>query len=76
MADSITFDPHKWLAMPAGCGLFLTKHPSLLSVAFRVENSYMPATAAGPGSDPYARSLQWTRRFTGLKLFMTLGSLG
>jgi glutamate/tyrosine decarboxylase-like PLP-dependent enzyme len=77
MADSITFDPHKWLTMPAGCGLFLTKHPGLLPASFRADNSYMPATAAGrTPQDPYARSLQWTRRFSGLKLFMTLGSIG
>src|SRR5262249_6162480 len=29
-ADSITFDAHKWLSVPMGAGLFLTRHPGLL----------------------------------------------
>src|SRR6202158_1434470 len=28
-ADSVTFDPHKWLAMPFSAGLLLTPHPGV-----------------------------------------------
>ena len=76
-ADSITFDPHKWLSVPRGCGLFLTRHPDVLHEFFKIRTDYMPKQ----GSDlsvvhPYAHSLQWSRRFDGLKLFLTLAVSG
>jgi len=78
LADSITFDPHKWLAMPAACGLFLTRHPGVLATAFTVSTGYMPQSSPAKANDqdPFRRSLQWTRRFNGLKLFITLASIG
>lgn len=78
-ADSITFDPHKWLAVPLGAGMLLTRHRRALEGAFAVNASYMPTPAHGDEqlpSDAFARSLTWSRRFTGLKLFLTLGALG
>src|SRR3954466_11651150 len=41
-ADSITFDPHKWLSIPRGSGLYLTRHPDILGRTFGVEPAYMP----------------------------------
>src|ERR1700730_16288732 len=35
-ADSVTFDPHKWLAMPFAAGLLLTRHPEVLEERFCV----------------------------------------
>src|SRR5438270_5440035 len=35
-ADSVTLDPHKWLAMPFSTGLFLTRHPEGLPHTFSV----------------------------------------
>ncbi len=72
-ADSITFDVHKFLSMPMGAGLFLTRHPQILGSAFRITTDYMPKDAAALDiADPYTHSMQWSRRFIGLKLFMTL----
>jgi glutamate/tyrosine decarboxylase-like PLP-dependent enzyme len=72
-ADSITFDPHKLLSLPMGAGLFLTRHPKILSEAFRITTDYMPKDAAALDIvDPYTHSMQWSRRFIGLKLFLTL----
>ena len=72
-ADSITFDAHKWLAVPMGGGLFLTRHRDVLGQAFRVTPSYIPPNVDGlEVVDPYTHSLQWSRRFIGLKLFLTL----
>src|SRR5215467_7475772 len=45
LADSITLDPHKWLAMPFAAGVVLTCHPETLRQAFRVSTPYMPKTA-------------------------------
>ncbi|MGH9935931.1 MAG: pyridoxal phosphate-dependent decarboxylase family protein [Blastocatellia bacterium] len=72
-ADSITFDAHKWLSAPMGAGLYLTRHPEILKQTFGVETSYMPRDAAGLGVvDPFTQSIQWSRRFIGLKVFMSL----
>ncbi|MEO8503045.1 MAG: aminotransferase class V-fold PLP-dependent enzyme [Acidobacteriota bacterium] len=72
-ADSITFDAHKWLSVPMGAGIFLTRHRGALDRTFRVANAYMPREAEGLDiADPYASSMQWSRRFIGLKVFLSL----
>ncbi|HWM93193.1 MAG TPA: pyridoxal-dependent decarboxylase [Thermoanaerobaculia bacterium] len=73
-ASSITFDAHKWLSVPMGAGLFLTRQPGLLERTFRVATGYMPRNVSGP--DPYAHSMQWSRRFIGLKVFLSLAVAG
>jgi glutamate/tyrosine decarboxylase-like PLP-dependent enzyme len=76
-ADSITFDAHKWLSVPMGAGLFLTRHRDILRKTFRTPNEYMPREAAGMGViDWYDHSMQWSRRLIGLKLFLTLLAAG
>jgi glutamate/tyrosine decarboxylase-like PLP-dependent enzyme len=73
-ADSITIDAHKWLATTMGCALFITTHGSLLSQVFHASTSFMPSSVASV--DPYLNSVQWSRRFLGLRLFMALGVAG
>jgi len=76
-ADSITFDAHKWLSVPMGAGIYLTRHPDILEKTFHVTQNYMPREAEGLDiQDPYARSMQWSRRFTGLKIFLSLAVAG
>ena len=71
--DSVTVDVHKWLSAPMGAGLFLTRHEGTLLHAFEVANEYMPREATQADSyDLYQRSLQWSRRFYGLKVFLSL----
>jgi glutamate/tyrosine decarboxylase-like PLP-dependent enzyme len=74
LADSITVDAHKWLATTMGCGMFLTRHAAVLSEAFDVSTSYMPSHL--PMRDPYVTSAQWSRRFMGLRLFLSLAAAG
>jgi glutamate/tyrosine decarboxylase-like PLP-dependent enzyme len=76
LADSITCDAHKWLSVPMGCGMFFCRHPESAVQAFRAEAAYMPAKATGPAFDPYTTSVQWSRRFIGLKLFLSLAREG
>ncbi len=73
-ADSVTIDAHKWLAATMGTGMFLIREPELLARVFRVAASYMPASDAR--LDPYVNSVQWSRRFAGLRLFLTLATAG
>jgi aromatic-L-amino-acid/L-tryptophan decarboxylase len=74
LADSITIDAHKWFATTMGCGMFLTRHAPVLSQAFEVSTGYMPS--ATRDLDPYVTSLQWSRRFLGLRLFLSLAAAG
>jgi glutamate/tyrosine decarboxylase-like PLP-dependent enzyme len=73
-ADSITIDAHKWLATTMGCAMFITTHGSLLSEAFHCSTSFMPSSVSG--IDPYLNSVQWSRRFIGLRLFLALSVAG
>jgi glutamate/tyrosine decarboxylase-like PLP-dependent enzyme len=76
-ADSITFDAHKWLSVSMGAGMFLTRHPDILSRSFAIQTVYMPKDGERMQvTDPFAHSLQWSRRFIGLKLFMSLAVAG
>jgi glutamate/tyrosine decarboxylase-like PLP-dependent enzyme len=76
-ADSITFDAHKWLSVPMGAGIFLTRHRDILHRTFRIATGYMPREAEGMEiTDPYTHSMQWTRRFIGLKVLLTLAVAG
>lgn len=73
-ADSVTIDAHKWFATTMGCGMFITRHPHLLSRTFQVSTSFMPSNHAG--IDPYVNSVQWSRRFLGLRMFLSLAAAG
>jgi len=71
-ADSITIDPHKWMAVPLAAGVILTRHPEMLERAFAVAAPYMPKAAEAKGIDNSRISTQWTRRMNSLKLWLTL----
>ncbi|HEU4731673.1 MAG TPA: pyridoxal-dependent decarboxylase [Kofleriaceae bacterium] len=73
-ADSATIDAHKWFATTMGAGMFLTRRPEILCQAFAVAASYMPSNDAA--RDPYVTSAQWSRRFVGARLFLTLATAG
>jgi glutamate/tyrosine decarboxylase-like PLP-dependent enzyme len=74
-ADSVTIDAHKWFSVSFGAGMFFCRHPQVLLHAFKVQAGYMPGSCLDT-ADPYHTTVQWTRRFTGLKLFMTLAESG
>ena len=73
-ADSITIDAHKWLATTMGCAIFITRRGDLLSAAFHASTNFMPSSLAAV--DPYLNSVQWSRRFVGLRLFLALAAAG
>ena len=73
-ADSVTIDAHKWFATTMGCGMFITRHAPVLSSAFQVSTGFMPSNVSN--LDPYVNSVQWSRRFLGLRLFLSLAAAG
>lgn len=70
--DSVTIDPHKWLAMPFAAGVILTRHPGILEQTFGLSTSYMPKGAPNLPLDNFRISSQWSRRMNSLKLWLTL----
>jgi glutamate/tyrosine decarboxylase-like PLP-dependent enzyme len=74
LADSLTIDAHKWFATTMGCGMFIAREASVLGQAFGVAADFMPSNASA--LDPYLNSMQWSRRFMGLRLFLALGAAG
>ena len=72
-ADSITFDMHKWMSVPMGTSIFLTRDKEILFKTFRITTDYMPREAdALDVTDPYIHSMQWSRRFIGLRTYLSL----
>jgi glutamate/tyrosine decarboxylase-like PLP-dependent enzyme len=45
----------------------------VLARAFQAANTFMPSNAV---RDPYVTSVQWSRRFLGLRLFLSLATAG
>lgn len=74
-ANSITIDAHKWLFAPMAAGMFICRDEAGLGATFRVATAYMPA-ASEFTADPFTHSMQWSRRFIGLKLFLALATAG
>jgi len=73
-ARSVTIDAHKWFATTMGCGMFITRDPQILSTTFQVSTGFMPSNAAAV--DPYLTTAQWSRRFLGVRLFLSLAAAG
>jgi len=74
-ADSVTCDAHKWFSVPMGAGMFFSRHGDTVRRTFEVGTPYMPGRPEG-ADNPFEVTAQWSRRFIGLKLFMTIAELG
>jgi len=70
----VTIDAHKWFATTMGCGMFITRDPVILSKTFQVSTGFMPSNTATV--DPYVTTAQWSRRFLGVRLFLSLAAAG
>jgi aromatic-L-amino-acid decarboxylase len=75
-ADSISCDAHKWLSVPVAAGMFFCRDRHSVASAFATETAYVPEQADDGRVYHFVTSLQWSRRFNGLKLFMLLAKLG
>ncbi len=75
-ADSITCDAHKWFSVPMACGMFFCRHRESVARAFHADVTYVSGKESRPVFDPLTNSMQWSRRFIGLRLFLALANLG
>jgi aromatic-L-amino-acid decarboxylase len=76
-ADSVTVDPHKWLFQAYDIGGLLVKRRSDLPATFHRAPEYYRSTR--PQDEPlnwYEYSFEGTRRFRGLKLWLSWKHLG
>jgi glutamate/tyrosine decarboxylase-like PLP-dependent enzyme len=76
-ADSVTLDPHKWLAQTIEAGCLLVRDGPLLARTFAVRREYMQDVLPGDDEVNFAdRGLALTRRCRGLKIWLSLKVLG
>jgi aromatic-L-amino-acid decarboxylase len=78
-ADSITFDPHKWMFVPFACGAVLVREGGrILRDAFDISPEYLSEDRGGADVefDFFRYGQMGTRRFNSLKLWMAWKSLG
>ena len=55
--------------------MFFCRHPEALDRTFAVDHVYVTDTPAGV-VDPYVATMQWSRRFIGLKVLVALAERG
>ncbi|HET6670575.1 MAG TPA: aminotransferase class V-fold PLP-dependent enzyme [Pyrinomonadaceae bacterium] len=78
-ADSITFDPHKWMFVPFACGAVLVREGGgVLRDAFDISPEYLSEDRGGADVeyDFFRYGQMGTRRFNSLKLWMAWKFLG
>src|SRR6185436_18368243 len=79
LADSITFDPHKWMFVPFACGAVLVRDGGgVLRDAFDITPEYLNEDRGGADVefDFFRYGQMGTRRFTSLKLWMAMKFMG
>jgi aromatic-L-amino-acid/L-tryptophan decarboxylase len=79
LADSITFDPHKWMFVPFACGAVLVRDGGrTLRDSFDITPEYLNEDRGGVDVefDFFRYGQMGTRRFSSLKLWMALKFMG
>ena len=74
LADSISLDAHKWLYQPLDCGCLLYRSAEAAQRAFSHTGEYTRALSTDPieGFAFFEESLELSRRFRALKLWLSL----
>jgi aromatic-L-amino-acid/L-tryptophan decarboxylase len=78
LADSITIDPHKWFYAPLDAGAILAKEDRRLTASFGMRPSYLTdeLDRANERYQYYVHSFEQSRRFRGLKVWMSFKRYG
>ena len=78
LADSITIDPHKWFYAPLDAGAILVKDHRRLTASFGMKPSYLTdeLDRANERYQYYVHSFEQSRRFRGLKVWMSFKRYG
>ncbi len=73
-ADSIAFDPHKWLYTPHSGGFVVVRDLQLLADAFSLHPTYVREDKehTGNGLDAHMLGPQFSRGFAALKIWLSL----
>jgi aromatic-L-amino-acid decarboxylase len=74
-AESLVFNPHKWLLTPVDCSLLYTSRPEVLRQAFSVVPFYL-TSSDGDVTNLMDYGLALGRRFRALKLWFVLRAYG
>jgi aromatic-L-amino-acid/L-tryptophan decarboxylase len=74
LVDSLSLDPHKWLYQPLDCGCLLYRDIAQARQTFTYTGSYAKQLSADPieGFAFFEESIELSRRFRGLKLWLSL----
>lgn len=77
-ADSITFDPHKWLSVPLPAAVLLVRDPGRLRASFSIHAAYVQEAKerTGSGASFGEESQAWSRGFHALKIWASLAAHG
>ena len=73
-ADSISLDAHKWLFQPLDCGCLLYRDPEIARQTFAYTVTYARQLSSDPieGFAFFEESMELSRRFRALKLWLSL----
>lgn len=77
-ADSITIDPHKWFYAPLDAGAILVRDAARLEASFGLRPPYLTdeLDTAGERYQYYVHGFEQSRRFRGLKVWMSFKRYG
>jgi aromatic-L-amino-acid decarboxylase len=75
-ADSVVFNPHKWLLTPIDLSAFYTRHPAVLKQAFSLVPAYLATDDSTRAVNFMDYGVQLGRRFRSLKLWFVMRAYG
>ena len=76
LADSLVFNPHKWLFTNFDCSAYFVKDKNALLSTFQLVPEYLKTKTDGQVNDYSDWSIQLGRRFRALKLWFVIRSYG
>jgi aromatic-L-amino-acid/L-tryptophan decarboxylase len=77
LADSLSFDPHKWLFQSIECGCVLLRDAALLKATYRIMPEYLADVHRNITEvNPCDYGIQLTRGFRALKVWMSIQYFG
>ena len=77
LADSLSFDPHKWLFQTIECGCVLLRDATLLKATYRIMPEYLADVHRNAAEvNPCDYGIQLTRGFRALKVWMSIQYFG
>ncbi len=75
-ADSVVFNPHKWLFTPVDCSVLYCRRPEALERAFSLTPEYLRTREQGTARNLMDYGVALGRRFRALKLWFVLRYFG